>query len=240
MVRKNTIKIRPEITVFVPAYNEEKHLPACLKRLKEQNFSENKYEIVVIDNASTDKTAQVAKQMGARVVREDKKGYVNALRRGFKEAYGKYVAVTDADTIVPRDWVENIYKTFTDRKNVCLVGGGVIFSPKTPLCSFIEPLYNIGLGIFKTASGQNLAIRKDVYEKIGGLDPRINYSVDAWLSFMAHKYGKAVYLPENKVITASRHYKGFTGVIYSLKGSINYLSLLLSKRTVFFEFGDVR
>ncbi len=86
------------ISVVVPAFNEEKFIGRCLEALKRQDFSE-KYEIIVVDNNSTDKTAQIAKRMGVKVVSEKKQGDVFALRKGCSEAQGEIIAITDAETL---------------------------------------------------------------------------------------------------------------------------------------------
>ena len=72
----------PAISVVIPAFNEEKYLPACLEALKKQTFKN--YELIVVDNNSTDKTAQIAKKFGARVVKEKKQGRNMACGRCFR------------------------------------------------------------------------------------------------------------------------------------------------------------
>jgi len=92
-----------EISIVIPALNEEgivgktvKSIP--LTELKEKGLEA---EIVVVDNASTDNTAQEATDAGARVVREEKRGYGNAYLRGFKEAKGDVIVMGDADGTYP-------------------------------------------------------------------------------------------------------------------------------------------
>lgn len=92
-----------DISIVIPALNEEgivgktvKSIP--LTELKEKGLEA---EIVVVDNASTDNTAQEATDAGARVVREEKRGYGNAYLRGFKEAKGDIIVMGDADGTYP-------------------------------------------------------------------------------------------------------------------------------------------
>ena len=72
----------PLVSVVIPAYNEEKYLPACLEALSRQTFRD--FEVVVVDNNSTDRTAEIARSLGARVVHEEnavlKKQKVRLLR----------------------------------------------------------------------------------------------------------------------------------------------------------------
>jgi glycosyltransferase involved in cell wall biosynthesis len=94
-----------DISIVIPALNEEgivgktvKSVP--LTKLKEKGLDA---EVVVVDNASTDNTAQEATDAGARVVREDKRGYGNAYLRGFREAKGDIIVMGDADGTYPFD-----------------------------------------------------------------------------------------------------------------------------------------
>ena len=75
--------IKPTISVVIAAYNEQKRLPACLKSLEQQDFP-GKFEAIVVDNNSTDKTAQIAKNWGAKVVTEKIQGIAPAKTRGAK------------------------------------------------------------------------------------------------------------------------------------------------------------
>lgn len=92
-----------DISIVIPALNEEgivgktvKSIP--LTELKEKGMD---VEVVVVDNASTDNTAQEATDAGARVVREDNRGYGNAYLRGFKESKGDIIVMGDADGTYP-------------------------------------------------------------------------------------------------------------------------------------------
>jgi len=93
--------MRPIISIIVPAYNEEKYLPKCLWALTHQDFK-LPYEIIVVDNNSADKTKKIAKKFGARVVFEKKKGLLKARDKGIKSARAELIAITDADTLVPK------------------------------------------------------------------------------------------------------------------------------------------
>ena len=88
----------------LPAFNEEELLPACLEALAAQEY-EGELEILVVDNASTDDTARVARSHGARVVVEPRRGYCNALVRGFAAARGEIIAcdVRDQDSVDRRE-----------------------------------------------------------------------------------------------------------------------------------------
>ncbi len=230
---------KPLFSIVIPAYNEEKTIADCLKSVTNQTFPKNNYEVIVINNNSTDKTKTIAQKFPVRIVDEKKKGYVWAITRGAKEAKGKILAYTDADTRVNKDWLKQYAKVFADPQ-VLIAGGRAIFEPKFPYMKIIEPLLNSAYRIFKVYSGFNFAVRKKIYDQVGGFNTKINFNVDTDLFLRVKKIGKSIYLPNNKVITSSRHYRGLSGLFYPLKGILNALYLLLFKKTIFYEFGDVR
>ena len=88
----------PEVSVLMPCLNEEETIGKCIKKafdsFKRLNIDG---EVIVCDNGSRDKSTQIAKSLGARVVYEAKKGYGSAYMRGFEEARGKYIVMGDSD-----------------------------------------------------------------------------------------------------------------------------------------------
>ena len=112
---------KPFITIVVPAFNEEDMITDCLLSLRRQQYDGN-YEIIVVNNASTDRTAGIAVSMGAKVVNEWKKGYVHALRAGFSEASGDIIACTDADTRVSPTWLSQIASLLAERNTIACSG----------------------------------------------------------------------------------------------------------------------
>ena len=91
------------ISFLMPALNEEDALPVVIKSIPVSKLKTVGYsvEIVVVDNASTDNTAKVAKKLGARVVKERKRGYGSAYKKGFKSVKGDIIITGDADNTYP-------------------------------------------------------------------------------------------------------------------------------------------
>ncbi len=108
---------KKDISFVLPCLNEEKGIRDCLLRIKETIARLRlNAEIIVADNGSTDKSAEIAMQEGAKVVYENKKGYGSAYKRGFKEARGKLIAALDADgTYDPKD-IEKMLSVMADKK----------------------------------------------------------------------------------------------------------------------------
>lgn len=227
-------------SVIIPAFNEEKTISQTLESVLKQNFPRRQYEIIVVNNNSTDKTAAIVKKFPAvKLIYEPKQGYVYALKRGAKEASGEILVFTDADTIVPPDWLNQYQKAYQDPK-VVVVGGAANFQPKFGLIFLIQAFLNLFGLLTKVASGFNFSLRRHTYKKIGGFNPQINFHADTDLILRAKKEGRAVFLLKNRVITSSRHYRGFEGIGYVSKGIINALWLFLFKKTLFWHFGEVR
>ncbi|NPA63094.1 MAG: glycosyltransferase family 2 protein [Methanococci archaeon] len=92
-----------KVSIVIPAYNEEKAIGKTLELIKNtiENIEEYDFEIIVVDNNSSDNTGKIAKSLGAKVVFEGNKGYGNAYKRGLKEATGDIIITGDADGTYP-------------------------------------------------------------------------------------------------------------------------------------------
>ena len=109
-------------SVIVPAYNEAAYLGRALHALQHQDY-DGKYEIIVVDNNSTDATVAVAARYGVRVVSEPRQGVCAARQRGVDCAQGEIIVSTDADTTQPRDWLGTIEARFAGSDKVVAVAG---------------------------------------------------------------------------------------------------------------------
>lgn len=200
-----------KISVVIPAYNEEKYLPHCIKSLKNQTFHD--FEIVVVDNNSTDKTAEVAVKLGARVVHEAKKGVGAARKKGFAQAKGEIIVSTDADCTFPKNWLEKIDIAFTKHKNIIALYG---ISALDDDGKVKQLLSHVGTRTFfqindwlkkKQFTGCNLAVKKTAYDKTSGFDANIRICEDADLCKKLMAIGKVLFIPHLLVYTSARRFK---------------------------------
>ena len=120
-----------KLAFVIPAYNEEALIGKCLESVvAEIARSGADAEIIVVNNASTDRTGEIARSFpGVRVVDEPKKGLVNARDAGFAASEGfELIANIDSDTIVPAGWLDTVLREFgRDPKLVCLSGPYVYY-----------------------------------------------------------------------------------------------------------------
>lgn len=200
------------ISVIVSAFNEEKYLPRCLASLSQQTYPKDQFQVTVVDNNSTDKTLAIAKKYEARVISEQKQGYVFALKRGMDEAKGDIIAVTDADCKVPKDWLQKIATTFSNENVVGLTGLSTLDVKSKTVESLTKVLYHFFLkGTFSinrpNMSGSNCAIRKNAYREMGTIDTNFTMSADVDLGIRLKKHGKVIYLEDLIVSTSARRFE---------------------------------
>lgn len=196
-----------KVSVIIPAFNEEEYLAKTLESIKSQTVSPD--EVIIVDNNSTDRTAEIAQSFGFKVIREKEQGLTHARNAGFNAATGDVFLRTDSDTIVPHNWVETMKKHFED-ENVGRVSGSAVFYKESldPLFRFLVFWVNEPFG-YKALFGPNFAIRRDVWEKVKDEvhlnDDRFHEDLD--LAIHSGCYGKYIRDYSLKVITSSRRAK---------------------------------
>jgi glycosyltransferase involved in cell wall biosynthesis len=199
----------PDVTVVVPARNEEERLPLCLARLREQTFPG--FELLVVDSASTDRTLQVARAFGANVISLREPGVGRARQAGFQAAQGAIIASTDADALPSQDWLERLIVPFRDP---AVVGsfGTLRFTPD-------EGWLRIGHAFFSRfqkvnkrlgrplCCGPNFAVRKTAFLEVGGFAAGVSYPNDAEdirLALKLRAVGDIVFLPDVTMAVSPR------------------------------------
>lgn len=229
---------KPLISIVVPAYNEEDYLGYCLESLVNQNFPKDQYEIIVVDNASTDKTAKIAKNFDVRVIKEPKKGVVFARQKGTLAARGKIVVSFDADSEATPDWLKGIHQRFIDSPNIIAVGG-FYRQPSISLTSkiYLETIvrYSIYYSTFLLGypcliSASNFAFKKEAFLRAGGYPLDAGRLADQF-SFLQKlkKIGKIVFDPTLMITTSARRTKDrflksivYDGLTYTFLDSLFY------------------
>jgi glycosyltransferase involved in cell wall biosynthesis len=214
-----------KISAIIPAYNEEKMIKDAILSLKEQQFPKKDFEIVVIDDGSSDRTSEIAKKYADKVVKQKNSGPYIARNRGAKIAKGEILVFIDADTRVEKNFFKEIMRTMMDEK---IVGGQPIV--RISDCNlFVNFTYNFCQNIVQWII-QSLGMKKLVlltaccfYRKKILLEEkgfRKFVFDDTEMSFRMIKNGKFKFLKRTHAKTSGRKMNSF-GMIKSLYIALN-------------------
>jgi glycosyltransferase involved in cell wall biosynthesis len=122
-------KGNPEVSIVMPAYNEETTIVPTLASLC-NNITSRSVEIIVVNNNSKDNTEALVKACGVNCILETTQGITPARNAGLAQARGKYILNADADTIYPKDWIEEMVKPLADdKRNAAITYGRFSFIP---------------------------------------------------------------------------------------------------------------
>lgn len=232
------------VSVVIPAFNEEKYIGDTLfSLLKSEQQTEINYEVILVDNNSTDKTVEVAGKfkdgMNLRIIKETSQGRGVARARGFEEALGEIILSADADTIFYKGWVEKLTNAIKEDVVAVTTSCKIVdlSSFSNSVFNFIQPvsmvLYRIFLGHF-WLSGFSFGILKSVYQKSGGFDTSLQAQEDLDLSFRVAKLGKIVFINKPVVFSGRRFKKGLVIGIWDYLRSFTE-AFVLKKKSVYLE-----
>lgn len=227
------------ISVVIPAYNEEEHIAYCLQSLVNQK-TDTLFEVIVVDNASSDHTAEVAekfkKSLRLQVLSETYKSRGAARAKGFAKAKGDIILSTDADAIVPPDWIERFVLELS--KSDAAVTGFITWTDGpwwiNTIAIVLQPVavcvHRLWIG-HNWLIGSNFAIWADIYRKSGGFTRELEGLEDIDLSTKVVRLGR-IRVVRNPKITASA--RRFTGGLRKaaweyIKATIEYTVLRKSR-----------
>lgn len=172
----------PLVSVIIPARNEADHITACLKALLAQRYPADKLEIILVDDQSEDATAAIAQQFPVKLVRsQPPPGTVafkkQAITAGIAQASGEIILTTDADCIVPPNWV-GIMTDALETQQAYMITGPVRMVPGSSFLGIFQSLdfsilqgitaAAVSTGMHDMSSGANLAYRKQFFLAVNG------------------------------------------------------------------------
>lgn len=212
----------PDISVVVCTYNRDKFIGRSLECLANQTLDKEYYEIIVIDNNSTDQTASIVMTfindhagLNIRYVFEEKKGLSFARNRGISESNGIIITFIDDDAEAVQGFLETVYKFLKDRPDISGVGGKV--KPVYPggiepswmnryLNGFVGKVDHGDMPVLYTEkmkypAGCNMSYRKEILVKAGGFNNKLTFrSDDKDIFYRVREIsGKVYYLPQAEV-----------------------------------------
>jgi glycosyltransferase involved in cell wall biosynthesis len=230
------------ISVIVCAHNEERFLAPCLHSLLAQSRIPD--EVILINNASSDRTAAVAAAIpGVRVIDEPRKGLVVARERGRQEARGDLLVYVDADCRAPLTWLERIESRFERDEDLLAMSGNYRFydwdwwgrtllraydftlGPATHI--LVKYILRIGVVFY----GGNFAVRREALERISGFDTSIEFhGEDTNLGRRLSRVGNVELRYDCFLYTSARRYNAMgKGAVFRLYVR-NFVSELLHHR----------
>jgi len=235
-----------KISLVIPAHNEESYIGSCIEHAI-RNSKGKLHEIIVVDNASTDKTREVAESKGVKVVYEGKKGTNAARERGLKEATGDFVAFFDADTRMPDFWLEKAEEVFAARpKAVCLSGPYRYYDGSmwenmimNTLWYLTAPLMYRIVGYM--VLGGNFIVKREALLGIGGFDTSIGfYGDDTDIARSLSAAGKVVFRMDFFIYSSSRRLRKEGLTMPNIRYGMNFIWGVLFHRPFTKSSTDIR
>ena len=168
----------PSISIVIPVYNTAKYLEACIESLHNQTMSSDDYEIIMVENNSTDGSADIIKKYATiRLLEEPRQGAYVARNTGIKASRSEILAFTDSDSTVDPNWLTEIRESLASI-DTDIVMGFVRVPETSPSLSKLNAYRHVRNSfIFGSAKadlyfgfGGNMAVKKRVFDEIGFFD----------------------------------------------------------------------
>jgi uncharacterized protein (TIRG00374 family) len=189
-------------SVVVPAYDAEDTLAACLEALADQSVAPDSYEVIVVDDGSSDGTAALAEQHSVIVIRQEHAWAAAARNRGARAARGQFLLFTDADCRPQRNWVEQMLAPFADPR-VAGVKGVYHTRQHSTIAHFVQAEHEEKYDRLAQQTPIDFvdthaaAYRRTVFLAVGGFDPSFRANEDQELSYRLARAGhRLVFAPQ--------------------------------------------
>ncbi|HMY34914.1 MAG TPA: glycosyltransferase [bacterium] len=248
------LQMTMKISVIIPAYNEASIIGETLSALMKADRPSNPIEFIVVNNASTDRTAEIASSFpDIRVVTESEKGLTKARQCGNAHAQGDILIYIDADTRIPKHLLRTIEEKFIADPKLVAMSGPYKYHDWTWYGRLILWLYHWTLvpmnqlvinRILNKGSvfyGGNFAVRKKALDKIGGFDTGLEFwSEDTQIGRRMSQEGRVRFFHRAYVYTSARRYyaEGFLRVL--MRYIMNYFWDIIFHRPFTKGYQDVR
>ena len=200
----------PAYSIVIPAFNEEAHLPATLAAVHvAMRVVSEPGEVVVVDNNSTDRTAAVARELGARVVFEPINQISRARNAGAHAALGAWLVFLDADTLLPPGLLVRALENLRSGK---IAGGGALMEMDMPLSPRYQRVVNGWTWVSRKlqwAAGSFVYCTREGFDAVGGFSLKVYAGEEVFFSHAytkwARRQGRSFRIVESpRVLTSAR------------------------------------
>ena len=189
-----------EVSVVIPVYEDPTGIRRTLESVTQQTVSSSTYEVIVVDNGSSDDTRDIiqefetaAPDLVTLVVEDEVQGSYAARNAGISQATGEIIAFIDADMTVEQSWVESVIATMTDDKDYVGFEVKLVGSPSNSMVDAYNQYTEFPVERYVTKNNFAptccLAVRREVFEAVGLFDDRLCSSGDAEFGKRVHAAG---------------------------------------------------
>lgn len=211
MTNNNMLPENIIISVIVPTFNRSIQLKKCIDSLMTQSYNKNKFEIIIINDGSTDNTINFLESIktipNISIINQDNKGPASARNQGLKKSKGDYIAFIDDDCIASRDWLLELTSSLPQDPKIAGIGGKIHGLSNTIIDKFIEnDIYLFKHQINRTNTDYivtaNSLFKKEALMRINGFNENfmIAGGEDNYLSYQLIKKGYTIIKTEKAII----------------------------------------
>lgn len=243
-----------KISFVIPAYNEERHLSQCLAAIeRELACTPCDAEVIVVNNASTDRTGEIARShRSVRVVDEPRKGIVWARNAGLMAATGELIANIDSDTMLTDGWLATVLSEFSKDENLAALSGPFIYYDLSWFSRVLTRIFYIFGYLSHFANhyilrsgamlqGGNFIVRREYLEKAGGFDTSIEfYGEDADVARRIGRVGKVKWTFSLPIYASGRRLEHEGVITTGLRYAGNYFYILFRGKPLTATYTDIR
>ena len=242
------------VSFVVPAFNEEAYLSACLQSiLREAEACGEPVEIIVVNNASTDRTREVAGRFaGVTVVDEPRKGLTYARQAGLDASTGHLVANVDADSRLPSGWLKNVLATFERNPKLLALSGPLVYYDLRPVQrQLVRIFYGLAwltyvlnryvLRVGSMVQGGNFVVTRAALQQIGGFNLDISfYGEDTDIARRLNSVGEVLFTFRLPMFSSARRLRKEGILTMAWRYSVNYLWTTFHEKHFTQDYIDIR
>lgn len=242
------------LSFVIPAYNEEAYLPACVESILRQTATCGiTTEIVVVNNASTDNTRDIAlRYPQVKLIDEPRKGLTRARQAGFDACSGELIANVDADSRLPDGWLATVIAEFDANPKMLALSGPLVYYDLSPSQSLLVRIfymmawstYALNRWVLRVGSmvqGGNFVVSREGLKKIGGFNLAISfYGEDTDIARRLNEVGQVRFTFDLKMLSSARRLLKEGIMTMAWRYSMNYLWTTFLERPFTKHHIDIR